>query len=139
MIEATDAEYSLIGTNDLMRWTTFNPYSTYEIFLWVEMKVNEVPSTVTKIDLTFNGHTNATTVHKIYIMKAGADWTQNASWVQVGTDQTISGTADATMTRSVTTNAPTYIDGSGKVIWGVYETKSGVQMNINYLEMAVTH
>ena len=104
------------------------------------MKINETPSTVTKIDLTFNGHTNGKnpTVHKIYIMKAGADWTQDASWVQVGADQTISNTTDATMTRSVTTNAPTYIDGSGKIIWGVYETRSNVEMNINYLEMAVT-
>jgi hypothetical protein len=140
MIEATDSDYGMIAVNDSLRWTTFNPYSTYEIFLWVEMKVNETPSTVTKIDLTFNGHTNGKnpTVHKIYIMKAGADWTQDSSWVQVGTDQTISNTTDATMTRSVTTNAPTYIDGSGKIIWGVYETRSGVEMNINYVEMAVT-
>jgi hypothetical protein len=140
MQEATDSEYVSIAANDLMRWTTFNPFNTYEIFLWVEMKINETPSTVTKIDLTFNGHTNGNspTVHKIYIMKAGTDWTQNSSWVQVGTDQTISNTTDATMTRSVTTNAPTYIDGSGKIIWGVYETRSAVEMNINYLEMAVT-
>jgi hypothetical protein len=140
MIEATDSEYILIGINDAFRWTTFNPYNTYEIFLWVEMTINETPSTVTKIDLTFNGHTNGSkpTVHKIYIMKAGADWTQDASWVQVGSDQTISNTIDETMTRSVTTNAPTYIDGSGKIIWGVYETRSAVEMNINYVEMAVT-
>jgi hypothetical protein len=140
MIEATDPEYSLIGINDSMRWTTFNPYNTYEIFLWVEMTINETPAQVTKLDLTFNGHTNGNspTVHKIYIMKAGTDWTQNSSWVQVGTDQTISNTTDQTMTRSVTTSAPTYIDGSGKIIWGVYETRSGVEMNINYLEMAIT-
>jgi len=140
MVEATDSDYGMIAVQDVLRWTTFNPYSTYEIFLWVEMKINEIPSTVTKLDLTFNGHSNGkgASIHKIYIMKAGADWTQDASWVQVGTDQSISNTTDATMTRSVTTSAPTYVDSSGKVIWGVYVTRSGVEMNINYLEMGVT-
>ena len=140
MIEATDQQYGYIAANDSLRWTTFNPYSTYEIFLWVEMKINESPGTITKIDLTFNGHTNgkSPTVHKIYVMKAGADWTQDASWVQVGTDQTLPKDADATMTRSITSNITDYIDGTGKIIWGVYETRSNVEMNINYVEMAVT-
>jgi len=32
-----------------------------------------------------------------------------------------------------------YIDGSGNIIWGVYETRSSEDMRINYLEMVVHH
>jgi|GEM_PF-6966344 len=141
MVEATDSEYVSIAGNDLMRWTTFNPFNGYEIFCWVEMKVNEVPSTVTKLDFKFVGHTSGkqSAVHRIYALKAGADWTQNASWTQAGSDMTISNTTDATMTGSISTNASSYVDSSGKIIWGVYETRSASQMCINYLELGVTH
>jgi hypothetical protein len=140
MIEATDSEYVSIATNDLMRWTTFNPFNGYQIFCWVEMKVNETPSTITKLDFKFVGHTNGrkAAIHRIYALKAGADWTQNASWVQAGTDMSISNTTDATMTGSITSNASSFVDSSGKIVWGVYETTSASEMNINYLEMAVT-
>jgi hypothetical protein len=141
MIEATDSEYVSIVASDLMRWTTFNPYNGYQIFCWVEMKVNETPSTITKLDFKFVGHSSGrkAAVHRIFALKAGADWTQNASWVQAGTDLSISNTTDATMTGSITSNASGYVDSSGKVVWGVYVTSSAAPMSINYLELGVTH
>jgi hypothetical protein len=72
-------------------------------------------------------------------MKVGADWTQTASWVQVGADdQTILPGVDTKITRSITSNISDYIDGTGKIVWAVYETTSYQISHINYLEMAVT-
>jgi hypothetical protein len=138
--EANDQQYINISANDSAEWTTINPGSGDEIFLWVTMKINELPADINKIDLTFNGYTDGSSdvTHRIFVLKAGADWTLNSSWVQVGSDQNISPGAYATMTRSVTSNISDYINGAGKIVWGVYETTSSESMHINYLEMVVT-
>jgi len=96
------------------------------------MEIEETPGSITQIDLTFNGNTDGTsaTTHKIYVMKAGADWTQDASWVQVGTSLDIEPDVDTEMTRSITSSITDYIDGSGNIIWGVYETRSSEDMHI---------
>jgi glucuronoarabinoxylan endo-1,4-beta-xylanase len=139
--EATDLEYINISANDTAEWATADAGFLDEIFLRVEMKINEAPENISRIDLTFNGNTggSADVVHQIYVMKAGTDWTLNSSWVQVGSDMSITPGADTTMTRSITSDFSTYInDANGKIIWAVYETTSSEVMNINYLEMAVT-
>ncbi len=143
-VEATDKQYVDISANNTAEWATADAGFLDEIFLWVEMKINETPSDINRIDLTFNGNTSNTsesgaTTHKIYVMKAGADWTQNNSWVQVGSEMIIEPGVDTTMTRSITSDFSTYIDDAdGKIIWAVYETTSSEFMNINYLETAVT-
>jgi len=143
-VEATDKQYVDISANNTAEWATADAGFLDEIFLWVEMKINETPSDINRIDLTFNGNTSNTsesgaTTHKIYVMKAGADWTQNNSWVQVGSDMIIEPGVDTAMTRSITSDFSTYIDDTdGKIIWAVYETTSSEFMNINYLETAVT-
>lgn len=140
-VEATDAQYVNISADNTAQWATVDPKYGDEILLWVEMKIEETPSSITQIDLTFNGNTDGRSdvTHKIYVMKAGSDWTQDASWVQVGTSLAITPDVDTEMTRSITSNITDYIDGSGNIIWGVYETKSSEDMRINYLEMVVTH
>jgi hypothetical protein len=146
MVEASNTEYVNISANDTAEWAPINPGSSDETLLWAEMKINESPSNISKIDLTFNGNTDvifSTTtvvpVYRIYVMKAGADWTQTASWVQVGADdQTILPGADTKMTRSITSNIGDYIDGTGKIVWAVYETTSNQVSHNNYLEMVVT-
>ena len=78
--EATDAQYAAIDANDLNQWETANPSRSDEVFLWLDMKILEDVNTIQKIELTFNGNTDTyTTTHKMYVMKAGTDWTQTAS------------------------------------------------------------
>ncbi len=140
-VEATDSQYVNISADNTAEWATVDPSRNDEIFLWVEMKIEETPGSINQIDLTFNGNTDgtSTTTHKIYVMKAGADWTQDASWVQVGDSLDIEPDVDTEMTRSITSSITDYIDGSGNIIWGVYETTSSEDMRINYLEMVVTY
>jgi hypothetical protein len=139
MVEANDPQYTSISTNDSTEWAPVNPGSGDQIFLWVEMKINESAGNIAKIDLTFNGNTGGSlpVTHKIYVMKADANWTQNSSWVQVGSDQSISANINTTMTCSITSNISNYINANGKIVWGVYETTSAQIMHINYLEMVV--
>ena len=138
-VEATNAQYINIADNDSAEWASPDAGTDDEIFFWVEMKINEPVGDITKIDLAFNGYTSGPGIatHKIYVLKAGTDWTQNSSWVQVGSDQNISPGAYAVMTRSITSNISTYIDSNSRITWGVFETTSSEIMHVNYLEMAV--
>jgi len=139
-LEATDQQYINISADNTAQWETRDPGRNDEVFLWVEMKITEAVGDITQIDLTFNGNTDgdAATTHKIYVLKAGADWTEDDSWVQVGTSLDIEPDVDTEMTRSITTSISDYIDGSGNITWGVYETRSSENLRINYLEMKVT-
>ena len=139
-LEATDQQYVNISADNTAQWETLDPGRNDEVFLWVEMKITEAVGDITQIDLTFNGNTDgdAATTHKIYVLKAGADWTEDDSWVQVGTSLDIEPDVDTEMTRSITTSISDYIDGSGNITWGVYETRSSENLRINYLEMKVT-
>ena len=139
-VEASDANYVKIAANDTTELTTVDPGSSDEIFLWIEMKVNEAPASISQIDLTFNGYTGGTaaSTHRIFVMTADANWTLTNSWTQVGTDQSIPPGAYAAMTRSITSNFSNYIDASGKITWAVYETTSSESMHVNYVEMVVT-
>ena len=147
MVEADDTQYVNISDNNTAEWAPVDPGSGDQTLLWVEMKINGSPSNISKIDLTFNGNTDVifgTTgtvvpAYRIYVMKAGDDWTQNASWVKVGSDdQSILPGVDTKMTRSITSNISDYIDGTGKIVWAVYETTSDQVSHNNYLEIAVT-
>ncbi len=139
-VEATDTQYVNISADNTSEWSTADPGRNDEIFLWVEMTINETPSSISQIDLTFNGNTDGwgSTTHRIYVMTAGGTWYQSSAWTQVGSDMSIQPDVDTSMTRSITSNISNYIDSSGKIIWGVYETRSSEDMRINYLEMVVT-
>jgi fibronectin type 3 domain-containing protein len=139
MVEANDREYISISTNDTTEWAAVNPGSGDQTLLWLEMKTNESPSNIARIDFTFNGNTGGSgaVTHRIYVLKAGADWTSDTSWVQVGSDQSITPGVDTAMTRAITSNISTYIDGTGKIVWAVYETTSAQVMHTNYLQMTV--
>jgi arabinogalactan endo-1,4-beta-galactosidase len=138
-VEATDTQYTYISTDDTTEWVTLDPGSSDEVFLWIEMKINESPANIARIDLTFDGYTGGSgnTAHRIYVLTADADWTLDSSWTQVGSDQSISPGAYATMTRSITSDFSNYIDSNGRITWAVYETTSSEAMHVNYLEMAV--
>jgi hypothetical protein len=139
IVEANDTQYMSISANDSTEWVTVDPGSGDEIFLWVEMKINESVGDINKIDLTFGGNTEGSlpTTHKLYVLKADNDWWLNASWVQVGTDQNVSANTNTLMTRSITSNVSNYVDANGKIVWGVYETTSAKVMHVNILEMVV--
>lgn len=139
--EATDQEYINISANNTEEWSTADAGFFDQIFLWIEMKINEEPENISRIDLTFNGNTtngSEDVTHQLYVLKAGTDWTENDSWVQVGSNLDIEPGVDTTLSGTISTNFSTYIDdANGKIVWAVYETTSSEVMNINYLEVAV--
>ncbi|MFA5423387.1 MAG: carbohydrate binding domain-containing protein [Phycisphaerae bacterium] len=138
MVEATDEQYAAVSAVDANRWTTVDPGLSDEIFLWVEMEIDEPASEIGRIELTFNGHTagSASVPHSIYVLKAGADWTQTNSWVQLGT-LNIPGGTDGELTVFIGFDIQTYIDANGIITWGVDEDTSSESMRINYLQAAV--
>jgi glucuronoarabinoxylan endo-1,4-beta-xylanase len=139
MVEATDEEYTYISADDGDVLYSATSGIGDEVFLWVEMQFFQAPEDIGRIDLTFKGSTVDTSniTHSIYVLKAGADWTLNDSWVQVGTSLDIPPGQDTTMIRSIESDFDTYIDASGNIVWGVFESEDNVQMRANYVAASV--
>ena len=138
--QPTNTAYGYISVDNNSYWRTDDPGSRDEIFVQFDMVINEDIADITQIDFTFKGYTQGgTTEHRIYVLRTGADPFVEASWVQVGTGQSIP-TAKTTMVRSLTANFADYIDpATGAITWGVYETRSSQRMRVYYVEMAVTY
>jgi hypothetical protein len=138
-VEATNQQYINISADDTSEWATVDPGSSDEILIWNEMKINESPGNITGINLTFLGYTGGSipATYQLFVLKAGTDWTQDASWTQIGDGQNISPGTYAAMTRSITSNISNYIGANGRITWGVYENISSEAMHVDYLEMAV--
>ncbi|MDI6916807.1 MAG: transglutaminase domain-containing protein, partial [Thermoplasmatales archaeon] len=138
MVEATNAQYTAISASDNSRWTTVDPGALDEIFMWFEINgITQKPAKITQIDFTFEGYSAIASDMQIYVMKAGADWTLDASWVQVGSTVNFAAGADSTMTVSLTSGFSTYIDGTGKLVWGVYQVVSSEALNVDYVKVDI--
>ncbi|MCG2826184.1 MAG: Ig-like domain-containing protein, partial [Thermoplasmatales archaeon] len=139
MVEATDAQYTAISSSDNSRWTTIDPGNGDQIFMWFEINsITESPAAIVQIDFTFEGYSALASDMKIYVMKAGADWTLSASWVQVGGTMSFAAGVDSTMMVSLTSGFSTYIDGTGKLVWGVYQVVSSEALNVDYVCVKIT-
>ncbi len=137
--ETSDANYVAVSASDDVRFQTSDPNFSDEVFLWCEINsITEIPENISRIDFTFEGYLqNSSSNFRIYVMKAGEDWWQTSSWDQVGSDMNIPTGSDSTMIRSLTSNVSDYIDGTGKLVWGVYETVSSQRMRIDYIKIDV--
>lgn len=138
-LEATDAQYTALSSSNNSRYATADPGSGDEIFLWNEMKINEEATSITQIDLTFEGYLALTANFSIWVKKTGQAYEVDASWVQIGTSQSITGGSETSFTRSVTANFSDYIGADGIFTWGVYEDVSSEAMNIDYVKAVVTY
>jgi len=128
--EATSAQYDAIASSDNSRWTTPDPGSRDEVFLWLENSVTE--GSITSIDLTFEGYLSGSSA----TFSIWARDVANGEWDQIGTTQSIPTGSDGTMTRSITSDIGNYVSGE-TLIWGVYESTSSQSLNIDYVNVVV--
>ena len=129
-IVATSAQYTAIASSDNSRWTTLDPGSSDEVFLWLENTITE--SNIDSIDLHFEGYLSSSSA-------TFSIWARNVAsgqWDQIGTTQSIPTGSDGTITRSITSNIGNYVSGE-KLIWGVYESTSSQKLNIDYVNVVV--
>ncbi|OQY21905.1 MAG: hypothetical protein B6I35_07400, partial [Anaerolineaceae bacterium 4572_32.2] len=143
--QPSNTEYGRIAVHNSSRWYTDDPGSNDEIFVQLDMTINESIDSISQIDFTFIGNTDggwlwpASTEHRIYVKRWNYGDTQSGAWTQLGTGQSITADTDGTMVRSLNSNFTTYINPTtGRITWGVYETRSSEDMRINYVQMAVT-
>jgi len=128
--EATSSQYTAIASSDNSRWTTSDPGSRDEVFLWLENSVTD--SGITSIDLTFEGYLSGSSA----TFSIWARDVANGTWDQIGTTQSIATGSDGTMTRSITSEIGNYVSGQ-TLIWGVYESTSSQSLNIDYVNVVV--
>ncbi len=140
LVEASDEQYSDISvSDDDAKWETSDPGDKDVVFMWFEMNnITEYPLSVDRIDLTFEGHCTKDSDFYIYVMKAGENWTQNDSWVQVGNKEEVEEDKDETITREITSSCGDYIDGTGKLVWGVYSSNGSELIRIDYVKIEIT-
>ena len=129
--EATEDEYNAIGNSDDSRWTTPDPGYRDEVFLWLEMYIEEAVEDIDNIELHFEGYLSSESANfSIWVRDL-----VNGEWDQIGTTESIATGADGTITRTITANIANYIDADGKIIWGVYESADSRSLNIDYVNM----
>ncbi len=140
-VELTDTDYQDIAASDDARWETSRPGWGAHVLVMMEMRVDEAPETVERIDLLFEGYGEAGSDFEIwaynYVTSKG-ERIGNKMWIPSGSDKS--------MVRSITSNCANYIGEDGKVIWGVYQKATthkpftnGYWMAIDYVEMVVSH
>jgi len=127
--EATGAQYTAIGSSDDSRWTTPDPGSRDEVFLWLEMYTDMAVETIGSIELHFEGYLSSESAN----FSIWARDLVNGEWDQIGTTKSIATGADGTITRTITVDIANYIDADGKIIWGVYESADSRSLNIDYV------
>ncbi|MDD4307745.1 MAG: CARDB domain-containing protein, partial [Thermoplasmata archaeon] len=106
--EATDAQYLLIANSDNTRWASGDPGNFDEVGWEFRYTILQNPSTITSIDLTYEGQWDqAGSVVTCYA------WNQaTATWDIVGATMTFTlADTDYTMTRTIAVNPANYING----------------------------
>ncbi|RKZ33092.1 hypothetical protein DRQ33_04785, partial [bacterium] len=136
--EANDAQYGWIASSNDIRWDTPNPGRRDEVFLWCDIyNISEAIADITQIDFVFEGYPEGGGNVQIWAYNYSTD-----TWGQIGTAMTF-GTSDATMTRSITSNFGEYIDGTGKLVWGVYgkpgNVSGGFPLHIDYVKVDINY
>ncbi|MFC5193156.1 Ig-like domain-containing protein [Algoriphagus aquatilis] len=129
-ILASSAQSAAIATSDNSRWTTPNPGSGDEVFLWLESSISA--SNISSMDLSFEGFLNGSAAD----FSIWARDVVRGVWVRIGTTQRIGSGADGVMTRSITSSISNYVSG-GKLIWGIYESVSAQPLNIDRVGIVV--
>ena len=142
--EPTNAEYIAISASDNSRWQTDDPGDSDEMMLWFEMVIDDDVADIQSIDFVFEGYSASTPANGqgyfyMYLLEDGADWTQDASWDQLGTSMYIPYSTDQTMTRTLSSDFSTYISSSGAINWmvGTPEGHSD-EIYCDYIKMDVT-
>lgn len=139
--EASDLQYGQIATSNNTRWTSNDPGTNDETFMWNEIKINELPGDISQIDLTYEGYLangSGISTGQMYVLKAGTAWEVDANWVAVGTFLDLS-TIELTYTRSITSNFSDYIGANGILTWGVFNNASSTSLVTDYVKVFVTY
>lgn len=136
---ATAGDYANLATSNNNRWTTDNPGTGDEMFLWLEQTITQNLANISQIDFTFEGYSGSNTnAFSIWALQDGAVWSSAGSWDQVGATTNNVPTNDTTITEILTSNFATYINaGSGLITWGVFSNDTWQSMIIDYVKIDV--
>lgn len=141
--EATSANYSSISASDNSYWTTTNPGSGDQVLTWIEMKIEEAPSRIFNIDLTWEGYISQgffyTTDVRTWVLTSGANWVNNNSWTQVGGITNMWWSAEYTKTETISSNFNTYIGSNKMLTWAVHSERNSTSQVIDYIETKVSY
>ena len=145
--EASNSEYAAIAASDDARWQTPNPGRKNHALVTFEMVIDEVSTSLSKVDLVFEGQGEADSDFEIWAYNYAT-----GKGERIGKKMHIPAGSDSTMVRSITDNCGDYISPDGKVIWGVYQKATtdhshhshhwftdGYWMAIDYVELVTTY
>jgi len=141
--EATSANYSSISASDNSYWTTTGPGSGDQVLTWIEMKIEEAPSRIFNIDLTWEGYISQgffnTTDMKTWILTSGANWANDNSWTQVGGTTSLWWSLEYTKTETISSNFSNYIGSNKMITWAVHSGRNNTSQVIDYIETKVSY
>ncbi len=143
--QATDSDYTAIGSSNNSRWETLDPGGSDEMLLWVEMVISEAIIDIDRIEFTFEGYSHESSDEKqawfyVYLLKQDkvSNWEEDNSWTQVVAYKEMMNGADGIFSVSLNDNFENYIASDGSITW-VVGTPGGHsdQIHCDYLKMDV--
>ena len=138
--ELSSAEYTAVSSQDNQCFTIDGPGLGDETLLWIDMNIGQTASSIQQLDLAVYVRPTVEPYasFRLYVLKAGYDYLDNNSWVQIGDRHDIVDDAvEGNIIRSVKSNIGDYIDSNGNITWAVYvSSPSNADLTVDYIELA---
>jgi PKD repeat protein len=143
-VSGGSTEYTQVSASDNVQWRSNIAHClgcclldrNVELFTF---KINEAPSTITDIQIKWEGH--GTTGETIYYTTEKLWKTSSNSWNTLHNQRNI--TSDTTWTDNISANCSDYIDDTGNLSVLIAAQRSGLPNNCgiwtDYIEVTVTH
>lgn len=129
--ELTSAEYSSISASDDSRYTSPDPRYNDEASLKCEFIIDEDPSSVTQIKITWEGYPAVADQVTIWV------WNINTNaWEEKATVNCP--TSDTTITATITTGISNYISTDKHIIFCVQNRRSSESLITDYVKIEIT-
>ncbi len=121
-----------VSVSENTRFTTDDPSTFDEIFVWCEVDFNLMWESITRFNMTFEGQSvDEASDFDLWVLK-------NTGWEATGDTINVAMDTDGTLYGEITVDCADYIVGD-KFTWGVYQTTDSRQVRIDYLHTIIDY
>ena len=134
--EAVQGDYDDIESSNNARWNTIDPGYNDEVFVWLDMAIDESESSITNISLHFEGQPTTAGPWEFQM------WIYNDTsglWETLGATKQWASGADNTLVRYQSSNCGNYISAGGVLSWGFSCEDTTNDIAIDYVKADIDY
>ena len=137
--EANQGDYDDIESSDDSRWNTLDPGYNDEVFVWLDMAIDESESSITNISVHFEGQPRPTITPDPRRFQMWIYNDTSGLWEKLGTTKQWASGTDNTLTRYRNSNCANYISAGGVLTWGFSCEDTSEYIAINYVKAEIEY